>query len=149
MNFFVVLINVFVFLMMFIPIIGFWSFVCYRKIKKWRDYKKRCTLRVLAEVTDILWKSPRELHVRAVDPINKPVFKVCYMGQEIIIDSAPYTNLITFKPEQEFWLYVNPENFQDFMYGEPHGTVIRRLDIGMCVLCWFMLAAAFLLMIVL
>lgn len=147
MNLFAVLINIVAFLAIAVPLLGFWTFVCYKKIKKWKDYEKRCTLKVCAEVTKVILKEPRELHMRGTGPLYKPIFKVCVMDRDIIIDSACFTNLKRFETGQEYWLYVNPANFQDFIYDAPYGTVIKRLDIGICVLVWVGMAAALIIMV--
>lgn len=132
-----------IFIILFGCLIVCWLLFCYLKIKKWTGRKKRCTLRIRVQVIEILNKRPK----RGSDLLHKPIFKVCLIKREIIINSALYTNIFKFELGQELWLRVNPQNMQDFMYESPYNEIIMLADGIGCVLPFLAMLIYFLLTI--
>lgn len=114
----------------------------YVVIKRWGGRKKRCTLRVPVHVTEVITMRPR----RGTVLLHKPIFEVCLLGNKVLINSAVNTHLFKLEVGQELWLYINPDNPQDFMYESPYKDKLLFLDKLACVmpfvcmLFWFLLS---------
>ena len=115
-------------------------FNSYSVIKEWGSRKKRCTLRVPAKVVEVLNMKPK----RTLVMMHKPIFEICVMGNNILINSAIYTHLIKLKTGQKLQLYINPDNPQDFMYASPYKNKLLFRDMLGCVMPLVMLLYLFL-----
>lgn len=116
-------------LMIYIPWFILGLMLCYFKTRKWIKRRKNCTEKVQVKVIEILSKRGGRGGV-----IHKPIFKVCSLRKEIIIDSALYTNLYSFDVGQVLWIYVNPNDLQDFMFESPYIVIIMLADGVACLL---------------
>lgn len=116
--------------MVYIILFVCWLVLCYYKSKKWIGRKERCTLRIRVQVVEVLTRKPQ----RGAGLLYKPIFKISLVKSENLIKSATYTHLFKFDPGDEIWIYVNPNNLQDFVYESPYNDILKMLDMGACLL---------------
>ena len=101
----------------------------YSAIKKWRGKIRRCTLHVMAEVykESVVPKEERG--------IFRPVFRAC--DDNTMIDSAVYPSvykiLFRFKEKERIYIWVNPSDRQDFMFGNPYRRREMFMDLLRCL----------------
>lgn len=114
-----------------------WGVLCYNKYKKWAHRLKYCTKELPVIVADVLERKPLNGEM-----IYKPVFKS--LDEDMTIQSANYSNLISFQMGQQVCLLVNPEDPQEFLYKENAFNVGKTADIISCFLPLFLLIALFL-----
>lgn len=122
---------------------SFGLFICYIKIKKWVGRENRCTLKVQVQVVDILTRKPQ----RGAGLLYKPIFKISSVKSERLIKSALYTHLYKFDIGDQIWIYVNPNDLQDFMYESPYKDIGILIDGLACVMPFFTTFIYFLLTI--
>ena len=118
----------------------YWAIFSSLKYKKWKERQEKCTKRITVYVSDVL-----ERKTRRGSMVYKPIFKWEEDGREYTIDSAYYSNVIRFEKNEEVVLLVNPEEYRQYMYGDPFYT--NKLKIMDGIACAFPLV--FLLFIVL
>lgn len=111
--------------MLYVFVSIFWLPIIYIKRKRWKARNERCTVRTCVEVIEIRSKRPP----RGSGLIYKPIFRVCSIKNNILIDSADYTAIYRFEIGQILWIYVNPENIQDFRYDKPYITILMLLEL--------------------
>lgn len=116
--------------MVYIIIFIYWLFFCNLKRKKWMRRKEKCTLRICAQVKELLTRKPQ----RGSGLLYKPIFKICLKGSEYIINSATYSQLLKFEIGNEIWININLDDPQEFSYESPYKDILIRLDIGACLL---------------
>ena len=132
-------IYLFIFLSIFLFI--YWLIIFSYIRKTWEGRQKRCTLRVLVKVIEVITMKP----TRGTVLLHKPIFEACLMGDKVIINSAVKTHLFKLEVGQELWLYINPDDPQDFLYDSPYKDKLIFVDKIACVLpliailiCFFM-----------
>lgn len=109
-----------------------WILITISKLLKWNHRKNNCTLKVNAIVTNILERKP----VRGTGMIYKPIFKVISNNENIIINSAKYSNLIQLHNGESVELLLNPNNTNEFLYVNNKYNVGKTADIMGCAI-WF------------
>ena len=101
----------------------------YSAVKKWRGKIKRCTLHVMAEIykESVVRKEERGIY--------RPVFRTC--DDNTMIDSAVYPSvykiLFRFKEKERIYIWVNPSDRQDFMFGNPYRRREMFMDLLRCL----------------
>ncbi len=101
--------------------------ICFIK-KKWRKRYERCILRIPVCVIENIARRPRAGTVI----FYKPIFETYAFGDRIIIDSAVGTQLFQLDEGQKLWIYVNPDNPQEFMYESPYKDKLIFFDKCAC-----------------
>ena len=90
---------------------------------------KRCTLHVMAEIykESVVRKEERGIY--------RPVFRTC--DDNTMIDSAVYPSvykiLFRFKEKERIYIWVNPSDRQDFMFGNPYRRREMFMDLLRCL----------------
>jgi len=108
----------------------YWLIIfCYIR-KKWGEQQKRCTLRVPVKVIEVITMRP----TRGTVLLHKPIFEACVMGSNVIINSAVKTHLFKLEVGQELWLFINPDDPQDFLYESPYKDKLMFVDKISCAL---------------
>ena len=101
----------------------------YSAVKKWRGKIKRCTLHAMAEIykESVVRKEERGTY--------RPVFRTC--DDNTMIDSAVYPSvykiLFRFKEKERIYIWVNPSDRQDFMFGNPYRRREMFMDLLRCL----------------
>ncbi|MBP5553671.1 MAG: hypothetical protein J6X94_02240 [Lachnospiraceae bacterium] len=119
-----------------------WIALCLSKYHKWDKRKKNCSLEISAEVIDVLERKP----MRGSSMLYKPVFRPMDAPEGTVIDSAYYSNLVSFKVGDKVDLLVNPENIRDFLYKDSSLNKGKTADIICCIIpavilvIWFLLS---------
>ena len=90
----------------------------YSAVKKWRGKIKRCTLHVMAEIykESVVRKEERGIY--------RPVFRAC--DDNTMID-------FRFKEKERIYIWVNPSDRQDFMFGNPYRRREMFMDLLRCL----------------
>ena len=105
---------------------GLWFILCISKYNKWSKRKKNCT---------------QELSVRVVDILEKktaPIFMPTDPANLLVIDSAYYSNLVSFEIGDTVELLINPENPSQFLYKDDSLNKGKTADIiGCCLPVFF------------
>lgn len=104
-----------------------WGIMCYLKYKKWHDKRKNCQKELQVYVKEILEKKTSRGGM-----VYKPIFVWKEDNKEFIIDSAFYSDLVSFKVGEAVNLLVNPNNYLDYIYAENTYNKGLVLDIGAC-----------------
>ena len=117
-------------MIMYIFLFVTWLISFYQIRKKWMGRQKRCTLRVPIKVIEVISFRPS----RGTVLLHKPIFEVCIMGNKVLINSAINTHLFKLEVGQDLWLYINPDNPQDFMYESPYKDKFLFYDKLICVM---------------
>lgn len=118
-----------IYCLLYFIILIYWLLLCCVKVKRWKERKKRCTLRIQAQVVEVITTESR----RGTAVLHKPILKVSLGGSEHIIKSAVIIRSLKFNLGEEIWIYVNPNSPQDFMYDSPHKDRIIFSEAGSCL----------------
>ncbi len=95
----------------FAMVITGWIIFCIFKYKKWKRRFINCTRELTVCVVEVLEK---KTHKGAI--LYKPIFKSTDYSDIPVIDTAYYSNLISFKAGEILQLMVNPNNIKEFIY---------------------------------
>lgn len=110
-----------------------WLTICMAKYKKWSERKKNCTQELSVRVVDILEKKTSRGGM-----IYKPVFMPADPANLLVIDSAYYSNLVSFEIGDTVELLINPENPSQFLYKDDSLNKGKTADIiGCCLPVFF------------
>ena len=107
-----------------------WAALCLSKYHKWNRRKKNCTREISAEVIKVLERKP----MRGSSMLYKPVLRPMDAPEGTVIDSAYYSNLISFKVGDIVTLFVNPNNIQEFLYKDDSLNKGKTADIICCII---------------
>ena len=107
-----------------------WAALCLSKYHKWNRRKKNCTREISAEVIKVLERKP----MRGSSMLYKPVFRPMDTPDNTVIDSAYYSNLVSFNVGERVELLVNPENYQEFLYKDDSLNKGKTADIIACII---------------
>ncbi|MBO5303949.1 MAG: hypothetical protein J6A92_07865 [Lachnospiraceae bacterium] len=108
-------------------ILSVWIVLCILKYRKWNIKRKKCIKHVTVYVSDILSKKTKR-----GDMVYKPIFVLEEKNQRYKIDSAFYSNLVTFGVGQKVNLLINPQNYKQFLYAENSYNKGMVVDIVCC-----------------
>lgn len=125
----------------YIPFAIYGVIFCFIKYKYRKKKITACTFKVRAEVVEILTRKPWS----SADLLYKPILKINYMEQEIIINTALYGGLFHFEIGQQIDIHINPQDPQEFMYGAPYSDIEKTLGIASCALPFIGMLMLFLL----
>ncbi|MCR4691235.1 MAG: hypothetical protein K5739_07820 [Lachnospiraceae bacterium] len=106
-----------------------WLALCFGKYNKWNKKRKHCTREMTVKVTDIL-----ERKTARGGMTYKPIFQPVDEGDAGEIDSAYYSNLVSFEVGQTVTLLVNPDNPKEFLYKDNSLNRGMIVDVLACVL---------------
>ncbi|MBR6403444.1 MAG: hypothetical protein IKS48_08690 [Eubacterium sp.] len=104
-----------------------WLSICIPKYKKWSGRIKNCTLEVPVQVVEIYEKRTRRGYV-----LCKPVFESVDPTNQVVIDSAYYSNLISFEVGDELVLLINPNDPKEFIYKDKRNNKGLVADMVAC-----------------
>lgn len=105
-----------------------WIIFCILKYRKWNHRFKNCTKKITVHVSDVLEKKTRRGGM-----VYKPIFTGIEDGREFVISSAFYSNLVSFGVGENVELFVNPEDYQNFIYAEKSYNKGLNADIFACI----------------
>ena len=111
------------------PVLVAWIALCLSKYKKWNNRKMVCTQEISVRVVDVLEKRTLKGHL-----LYKPIFKPVDSMDNWVIDSAYYSNLVSFQVGQTLELLVNPSNVREFIYKDDRYNKGRTADFIGCAI---------------
>ena len=105
-----------------------WAALCVSKYKKWHRRRVNCTQELEVKVTDVLKRKAMRGGY-----IYKPVFE-SVDDDHYVIDSAYYSNLVSFEIGETLTLLVNPDDKKEFLYKDDSLNRGKVADIVCCIL---------------
>ncbi len=106
-----------------------WAILCIMKYNKWRRRRKSCTKEMTVKVIEVLERKTARGRM-----VYKPVFQTVDTADQIVIDSAFYSALVSFEVGESLVLLVNPENVKEFLYKDDSLNKGRTVDMISCFL---------------
>ncbi len=106
-----------------------WAALCTAKYRKWQRRRRNCTLELPVRVVDVL-----ERKTARGSMVYKPIFEPVDPADSTVIDSAYYSNLVSFEVGEAVNLLVNPDNTKEFLYKDDSLNKGRIVDIVCCCL---------------
>ena len=106
-----------------------WLTLCISKYNKWSKRKKNCTQELSVRVVDVL-----EKRTSRGSMLYKPIFMPTDPANLLVIDSAYYSNLVSFEIGDTVELLINPENPNQFLYKDDSLNKGKTADIIGCCL---------------
>ncbi len=87
--------------------------MCFFKYRKWHRRRKNCTKEIQVKVVDV-----KEKKAARGGMFYKPVFEPVGSPEYPVIDSAFYSNMVSFEIGDKVELLINPDNAKEFLYKE-------------------------------
>ena len=88
-----------------------WMALCFFKYRKWHRRRKNCTKELQVKVVDV-----KEKKAARGGMLYKPVFEPVGSPEYPVIDSAFYSNMVSFEIGDKVELLINPDNAKEFLY---------------------------------
>ena len=107
-----------------------WFVIGKTKYDKWAYRYRNCTQELPVRVVEVLERRP----MRGSSMLYKPIFQPEEGDDRTLIDTAYYSNLLSFQVGERVVLLVNPANIKEFRFKEEQYNKGMKADLVACVI---------------